>query len=341
MNILSVIGTRPQYIKVKPIYDLMQKKKVSHVIADTCQHYDDLMSASVYESLGIEIDERIAANRSNSALFVSDVIANMTSLIQKHNPSYILVYGDTNSTLAGALAAKLNNIPLAHVESGLRSGDVSMPEEINRIIVDNLSDVCFCPSINSTSQVKNSVVVGDLEYESAYKGDEPGGFGYNNSIVVTIHRQENQSQEAVDRLLSFVGHQLEEFQIDIYTHHSTKPLFGRLPPNVFLHDPITPAEMKSTLMASRAVITDSGGIQKMLPFYGKRGIIYRSSTEWREVCDGGYGVVTREPDSKTKEWLLSLDGLERNKTFYLIKDINNAILYPSELIYQHLCGEVE
>jgi len=168
MKIMTIIGTRPQYIKIKPLYDYFKKSGIEHILVDTCQHYSDNVSSVFLQEFNLSLDCKLDIRNSSPIEFISECITKTARVIKRYDPEFVLVLGDTNSTLAAAIAAKKVGVNLAHVEAGVRCGDRSRPEEINRIAVDALSDIHFTPREKDNKNVSNPVWAGDLEYSLLY-----------------------------------------------------------------------------------------------------------------------------------------------------------------------------
>lgn len=333
MKVLSIIGTRPQYIKVKPIFDEANKRKIEHIIVDTNQHYSHNVSQSIIESLGLQIDHNLNIENSNEIDFIKDCISELQILLKKHEPDYIFVYGDTNSTFCGSLVAYKLGIPLAHIESGLRCGDVSVPEEVNRIFSDTVSDFKFCSTTEACERVGDGIYIGDLEYELLnsleFKLEK------KDFAVMTIHRQENMSKERLTEIFEFC--KSLNTDIKFYIHHRTKFALDKeeivLPSNIIKLEPCNFIEMTESLSKCKYILTDSGGLQKTAPFFGKKALIFRKETEWSGTMDAGYCSFF-EP-IKSKDWL-ERESPPRTKYFF----INQALIsrMPSAKIFDIILG---
>jgi len=202
MKLLSLIGTRPQYIKIKPIFDYCKKNNVNHIIVDTNQHYSESVSDYFIKEFSLEIDHNIGLNNSDEINFISKSMESFSEIIKKENPDFVLLYGDTNSTLIGSLVCYKKSIPFAHVEAGLRCNDIKVPEELNRIIADLTSDIQFTPIKNLLPNLKNGILCGDLEYELLNNNyDKP--ISYDGPIVMTLHRQRNLTKERLNSIFDF------------------------------------------------------------------------------------------------------------------------------------------
>ena len=149
MKIVSIIGTRPQYIKIKPFHDYCKKNNIEHKIIDTLQHYSDNVSKLLIKDLELKIDKQLEVENSSEISFLSDLTLKLEKALREESPDFVLVYGDTNSTFIAGLVAYKMKIPIGHIEANLRCGDVSVPEEVNRIFVDTVSTIRFCSTVRS------------------------------------------------------------------------------------------------------------------------------------------------------------------------------------------------
>ena len=322
MRLLSVIGTRPQYIKIKPFFDRCLKEKIYHEILDTWQHFSPNVSEELVQDLRLKIDYRLDTSNLDELTFISNGILELKKLILKIKPDLILVYGDTNSTLMAALVAYKLCIPVVHVEAGMRSQDSKLPEEINRIATDAIASINFCSTTAVLNNAENSVFVGDLEYEYLNK--------INPAIkkidygVMTIHRQNNSSKEALQTILDFSGTISRD--IFFFAHHRMKPYLKKIkkPDNVTIRDSINYTEMIHELASCKFVITDSGSIQKLSPFFGKRTLVMRKNTEWIETERSGYARKCSFSDAD-KRWLFG-NAPARNTKFYLDSEMPSQII---------------
>ena len=334
MKILSIIGTRPQYIKIKALYDRALVGNFKHIVADTCQHYFHSVSRVFINELDIHIDHFLKIENRNEIDFITDGIKKCFSLIIDIQPDFLCCYGDTNSTLCAALAAHKAGVPIAHIESGLRSFNNSLPEERNRIIVDELSTLKFCPSQQSFSHLNGEgIFSGDLEYELLNMINPK--ISYGDFGVMTIHRQENMNRACFIKLF-YLCKKIAKI-IKFYIHHrTTKTLQSMsaiaIPENVIVLESCSYNEMVHNLSCCDFVITDSGSIQKTAPFFGKKTLIMRQQTEWVETIEQGYCKIM-EYNNNDIEWING-NPLKPHKYFYM-----GPALYgqtPSEVILSSL-----
>lgn len=324
MNLLSIIGTRPQYIKIKPIFDYCSKNSINHKIIDTRQHYSYNVSDALIGDLSLKIDHSLLVKNNNEIEFVSKCIKNLGDLIKKESPSYVLVYGDTNSTFCAALAAYKLGVKVAHIEAGERCFDMSVPEEVNRVFVDGVSEFNFCSSEQSVLNLKNGIHCGDLEYE--FLNHINPSISFENFGVMTIHRNENTSKNRLHKILSFCA--TLPYEIRLFSHHRTKALLtDGVPDNIKIYDACAYSEMVNNLSRCRFIITDSGSIQKTSAFFGKRTLIMRSNSEWKRVEKNGFAKLSSDNTSDDYSWILS-DPPNRDRSFYLA----SGCRMPSEII---------
>ena len=310
MKILSIIGTRPQYIKIKSIYDYCRQNKISHKIIDTNQHYSNNVSRDLVIDLGLEIDFNLDTNHSDEIDFICKVTSALSNIVKKERPDIVFIYGDTNSTFCGALAAYKAGTPVAHIEAGERCFDNSVPEEINRIYSDSIAKINFCSSRVAEKNIGGEFC-GDLEYDTLNKINP--SIGFEDFGIMTIHRQSNCSIERMKNIFNFCSKVNKK--IKFYAHHRIKKYIPEtVPVNVSILEPCKYSVMCESLSKCSFIITDSGSIQKISPFFGKNTLIMRDKCEWVETIDKGFSRLRNE-DSSDIEWLLS-NLTERDRNFY-------------------------
>ena len=300
-SILSIIGTRPQLVKFSAIQTAFRKRNINHEYIDTGQHYDPELSTNFAKELEItqpKINLQVGSASPNQQL--ANMIVALDSALSAQSPSMIIVYGDTNSTLAATLVAVKKNIPVLHVEAGLRSNNNKMQEEINRKAVDHLSSVLFPPTITACSNLKNEglqskshmfgVVMLDL-VKNLVKTKKIFNLGgvYQNSIVCTLHRAENTNSPS---RIKFIFGELGKLnqEILLFAHprlqKTLKEFSITTPANLQLHKPINHTALLQIVLNSFAIVTDSGGLQKESFFLGKRCVTFREESEWPETLTG-------------------------------------------------------
>jgi UDP-GlcNAc3NAcA epimerase len=314
MKVMSVVGARPQFIKAAPVSRALRRKHVE-VLVHTGQHYDDNMSDVFFRELDIpEPDINLGVGSGPHGAQTGSMMAGLEKVALETKPDWMLVYGDTNSTLAGALVAAKLRIPLAHVEAGLRSFDRDMPEEVNRVVADHVSTLLLCPTQVAVENLAREGIergvhfVGDVMYdaflinaEAARKQShiveklalQPGAFA-----LVTVHRAENTDDA---RRLSTIIRGLEASGQDIVLplHPRTRSrLTEALPPRIRIIEPVGYIDMLALESAAAVIATDSGGVQKEAYFLGKPCVTLRDTTEWTETVEAGWNVLTGADEAR-------------------------------------------
>lgn len=311
MKIVSVIGARPQFIKAAAVSRVLRANpSIKEILVHTGQHYDENMSDIFFRQLSIpEPDYNLEVGSGSHAWQTGEMLKGIEEVLQKEKPDYTLVYGDTNSTVAGSLASVKLHIPVAHVEAGLRSFNRIMPEEINRIVTDRISDILFAPTPTAIVNLKNegleaqTVFSGDVMYDSVlfYRnmvlqdGDKYRTAGLPSEFfLATIHRAEN-----TDNILNlkniFAAFERIPGNIVLPVHPRTAKLVKNeisIPANVLIIEPVGYLEMLWLTMNSLKVLTDSGGLQKEAYFLDKQCITMRTETEWVETLHDSWNIVT-------------------------------------------------
>lgn len=309
MKILTVVGARPQFIKAAVVSrQFASFADVSEVIVHTGQHFDSNMSEIFFSQLGIP-EPRYNLNISdlNHGAMTGRMLEKTEEVILAEAPDIVLVYGDTNSTLAAALAAGKQNIRLAHVEAGLRSFNMRMPEEINRILTDRISDLLFCPTQKAMDNLQMEgfnhfssrvYLTGDVMYDAVLHFgpslDIPP-FVVNSKlkseeyVLCTVHRQENTSDEHIRSIVSALNQIHQELPVIMPVHPRTRQAMQQsgAVPEFFLLEPLGYLQMMALLKFSRLVMTDSGGLQKEAYFMKRPCLTLRDETEWTELVDSG------------------------------------------------------
>jgi UDP-N-acetylglucosamine 2-epimerase len=307
VKVLSVVGNRPQFIKSGPVSAALREAGIAEVALHTGQHWDEEMSAVFYEELGLpepayRLDLRTADPDAMRPAIAAAAAA--------EHPDWILVYGDTNSTLAGAEAA--GDISVAHVEAGLRSGDLSMPEERNRIEVDRVAQLLLPPDERSAATLRREgvggriEVVGDVMADVCFRfapiardrstvlerlGVEPGSY-----VVATIHREANVRPDRLARIADGLGRLGEP--VIFPAHPRTRGVLAAVPANVRLTDPLGYLDMAALASQARVIVTDSGGLQKEAYWYGVPCVTARPSTEWVDTVEVGANVLVDDDPAK-------------------------------------------
>ncbi|MDG5499207.1 UDP-N-acetylglucosamine 2-epimerase (non-hydrolyzing) [Marinobacter sp. BGYM27] len=317
-RILTIIGARPQFIKASVVSRAIQKTDgVEEILLHTGQHFDTNMSDIFFNQLGIpRPDIQLDIHGGGHGEMTGRMLAEIEQTLLEHMPDRVLVYGDTNSTLAGALAAAKQHIPVAHVEAGLRSFNMRMPEEINRILTDQISDLLFCPTTTSVRNLENEgfaakpakvIQVGDVMQDAALlfaeKAVAPVGDALPEKfILATLHRAENTDDpKRLANIVRALNHiHKSEAPVVLPLHPRTRKLIALqgLDLDVQLIDPIGYFEMVWLLDHCQLVLTDSGGVQKEAFFFGKACVTMRDQTEWVELVEVGANELVGADEHK-------------------------------------------
>ncbi|MDA8434870.1 MAG: UDP-N-acetylglucosamine 2-epimerase (non-hydrolyzing) [Actinomycetales bacterium] len=316
MKVLSVVGARPQFVKLAPVAAALDAAGgVEHVIVHTGQHYDSRMSDVFFADLQIpEPDVHLGVGSGSHGVQTGAMLAALDGVIDEHRPDWVLVYGDTNSTLAGALAAVKLHVPVAHLEAGLRSFNRRMPEEHNRVLTDHAADLLLPPTALAMSHLvreglgERSVVVGDVMTDVCYRirdavaGRPPvlpeGVSADEGYLVATIHRADNTDDP--ERLAAVVAALADlPLPVVLLAHprvvaRATEFGIGLDRGSLHSAQPLPYPEMVSVVLRSRGVVTDSGGLQKEAYLLRVPCTTLRTETEWLETLDDGWNIL--DPD---------------------------------------------
>jgi UDP-N-acetylglucosamine 2-epimerase (non-hydrolysing)/UDP-GlcNAc3NAcA epimerase len=312
LRVVTVIGNRPQFVKAAAVSRALRARH-EEVLVHTGQHYDDELSTVFVQQLGIPRPEReLGLGTGTNTEQTARMLAALAPLLAAERPDAVLVYGDTNSTLAGGLAAAQAGVPVAHVEAGMRSFDRRMPEELNRVLTDHLSDLLLAPSETAVRNLERESVagtvrlVGDVMVDVAHlvqpraredlaplrdAGVQPGAY-----VVATAHRAGNVDDPARLRALVSLLRAVPE-RVVLPLHPRTRArleaagLLGELRAAVTLTSPLGPLAFTSLLVHARAVLTDSGGVQKEAYLAGVPCVTLRDTTEWVETVTTGWNVL--------------------------------------------------
>jgi UDP-GlcNAc3NAcA epimerase len=332
MKIVTVVGARPQFIKAAPLSREFRREH-REVLVHTGQHYDDAMSAVFFRELGIPApDYQLGVGSGSHGRQTGDMLKAIEEVLERERPDWLVVYGDTNSTLAGALAAAKLHIPVAHVEAGVRSYNRAMPEEVNRVLTDHLAALLFCPTRSSVDNLCREGItagvhhVGDVMYDALVmflpRAMERTSILKDLSLapksyaLLTVHRAENvDSDERLTRLMAAVG-QLE-IPVLFPTHPRTRNrlealgLVEHLGRRIRLLPPLGYLDMLFLQSQARAVLTDSGGLQREAYFLSVPSIILRTETEWPELVESGASRLAGETFEALGSELLAAAPLPR------------------------------
>jgi UDP-GlcNAc3NAcA epimerase len=308
VRIVSIVGNRPQFIKSAPLSVALRKAGIEEVVLHTGQHYDRALSRIFFEELGLPRPKYELDLHTADPDWMTPAIAEK---LFGEDPDLVLVYGDTNSTLAGARAAVEAGIPVVHVEAGLRSGDLAMPEERTRIEVDRISTILFCPDERSAATLESEGVSGEIQVVGDVMADAsmrfapiarkrfPIAFEPRTYALLTVHREANVFQPRLGRIVQgvnriqipvvFPAHPRTRYQI----RHEQLKLSAR----VRLLEPLGYLELASLASQAQVMVTDSGGLQKEAYWYGVPCVTLRPSTEWVDTVEVGANVlVDDDPD---------------------------------------------
>lgn len=306
MKITLIVGARPQFIKLAPLYRTMQRQGISTEIIHTGQHYDPSMSGLFFRQLGLpEPNLNLNIQGGSHSQMVGRMLEALAPALSTSDPDWVVVFGDTNSTLAGALAAKQACLPLAHIEAGLRAGRMDMPEELNRAVTDRISDLLFCPTADAAANLgreglaEKTQEVGDIMLDAFQlflpQRVAPSFSLPDKFILATVHREENTRERK--RLQGIIEglNQLHRQECPVVwpAHPRVREAVGRfkLQPAFPLEQPVGYFQMLFLLSRCRMVATDSGGLQKEAFFARKPCIVLREETEWVELITAGAAII--------------------------------------------------
>jgi len=351
MKILTVVGARPQFIKASAVSRAIKLSSVlNEVVIHTGQHYDSKMSQVFFDELNIpkpQINLNIG-NLSHGEMTGKQIIE-LERIMIDQKPDLVVVYGDTNSTAAGALAAVKLQIPIAHIEAGLRSFNKKMPEEINRIITDSMSDYLFTPSLTATENLiregvneNNIFELGDVMYDSIkyfykYKKRpkqlEEKMYKKDSFVLVTLHRQENVDKKYIfQNLIEGISAANEHILMPL--HPRTKKIIENqnivIPSNISIMDPVSYLEMIWLIDHCKFIATDSGGLQKEAYFMKKYCITLREETEWTELVSSGWNILVGSDKEKIRGAFINPLTLTQSNNIYGTGDSSTLIVNKIE-----------
>lgn len=325
MKILSIVGARPQFIKCAPLSRALRADH-KEILVHTGQHYDPSMSDIFFDELGIPTPAyNLGIGSGNHGRQTGEMLTCIEEILLKESPDLVIVYGDTNSTLAGALAAAKLHIPVAHVEAGLRSFDMRMPEEVNRRLTDHISAYLFCPTVTAVENLKREGItsgvfqVGDIMVDALNVFREIADrqstillmhdLNEGRYYVLTMHRPQNVDDPArLKRIVqAFTG---VDYPVVFPVHPRTRKtleahpeILTGIPEGVRLIQPLGYLDMLRLTANSRKVLTDSGGVQKEAYLFGVPCITLRDTTEWVETLENGWNVLVDEDTQRIREEL--------------------------------------
>ena len=310
MKVVSIVGARPQFIKAAPLSRELRKVH-QEVLAHTGQHYDPALSAVFFEELDIpRPDYNLGVGSASHGRQTGKMLVRIEEVLIQEEPDWVLVYGDTNSTLAGALAAVKLHIPVAHVEAGLRSFNRRMPEEINRVVTDHISTLLFCPTETAVRNLAQEGLtqgvhnVGDVMYDAALHNSqlaeersrilETLGLRPKGYLLATVHRPDNTD---IPRNLRSIAAALSSLEATVLlplhprTRKALHELGITLGGSVRVVEPVGYLDMLILEKNARLILTDSGGIQKEAYFFAVPCVTLRQETEWVETVEAGWNVL--------------------------------------------------
>jgi UDP-GlcNAc3NAcA epimerase len=313
MKLLSVVGNRPQFVKSGPLSVALRERGLDEVVVHTGQHYDRELSEVFFEEL------ELAEPRYRLNLHTADVErmqSPIAGVIRDERPDAVLVFGDTNSTLAGARAARETDVPLAHVEAGLRSGDLEMPEERNRIEVDRLAGLLLCPDERSRERLLREGVAGRAEVVGDVMADacftlaplarerssalERLGIVAGAYVLATIHREANVQPERLRRILAGLAAVVDP--VILPAHPRTRAAIAEhglaVAGGIRLLEPLPYLDLAALASQARVIVTDSGGLQKEAYWYGVPCVTARPSTEWVDTVEAGANVLVDDDPAR-------------------------------------------
>jgi UDP-N-acetylglucosamine 2-epimerase len=302
MRVLSVVGNRPQFIKSAPLSVALRDAGIDEIVLHTGQHYDPELSQVFFDELGLEEPRyRLGLQTADPELMRPPIV----EAIRAEEPDWVVVFGDTNSTLAGAQAARDAGVPVAHVEAGLRSGDLTMPEERNRIEVDRIAPLLLCPDERSRDTLAAEGVSGRIEVVGDVMADacfhfapiarrrsralETFGVEAHRFVLVTIHREANVRPERLRRIVD--GLNRIAGPVVFPAHPRTRAALAGLGLRFEIVDPLGYLDFAALASQARVIVTDSGGLQKEAYWYGVPCVTLRPSTEWIDTVEVGANVL--------------------------------------------------
>jgi UDP-N-acetylglucosamine 2-epimerase len=322
MKVASIVGARPQFIKTAPL-DRELRELCQHVLIHTGQHYDYAMSAVFFEQLEIpEPHYNLDVGSASHGKQTGEMLIRIEETLIEEQPHCVLVYGDTNSTLAGALAAVKLHLPVAHVEAGLRSFNRSMPEEINRVLTDHVANLLYCPTETARSNLLREGIAGgvfnfgDVMYDAVLQSIEgvdtasrilasldlrPGSY-----LLATVHRPANTDDQ--QNLSSILRALASTDEVVVFPAHprasqAMERLGLEVSSNVRLLEPVSYLDMLALEKNARLILTDSGGVQKEAYFFGVPCLTLREETEWVETTEAGWNLMVGANEQRIEEAL--------------------------------------
>ncbi|MFA6450440.1 MAG: UDP-N-acetylglucosamine 2-epimerase (non-hydrolyzing) [bacterium] len=322
-KIMSIVGARPQFIKAWAVsLAIRERGRLQEFLVHTGQHYDAMMSDVFFEELNLpKPDIHLGIGGGNLGKQTERMVEKLEEAMAREKPALALIYGDTNSTLAGAIAAATLRIPIAHVEAGMRCGDLKMPEEINRVVADSVASIFFCPTetavrnLESEGKVKNVHLSGDVMLDSFNrfqplalqnsKITETLGLSDGGYCLLTVHRAEN--ADSPERLRSiFYGLSGAGLPVIFPVHPRTKKAVASgiaIPDTIRMIEPLSYVDMLALESRAQIIATDSGGVQKEAYLAGVPCLTLRETTEWPETVAAGWNLLVGAGAAEIREGL--------------------------------------
>ena len=323
-TLVTVVGARPQFVKAATLSRLFAKSSViEEALVHTGQHFDASMSQVFFDELEIpKPAHSLEVHGLPHGAMTGRMLEGIEEILLAKKPVAMLVYGDTNSTLAGALAAAKLSIPVIHIEAGLRSFNRAMPEEINRVMTDHLSSLLLCPTRESVRNLANEGItrnvhhIGDVMYDAARHALELAkkrpsivdahGLALKSYMLATIHRQENtDSKENLSAIITYIAKEAGDMQVLLPLHPRTKKMLAQfgiaLPSIMKVCEPLGFVDMHGLLAGAACVYTDSGGVQKEAYFHQVPCVTLRNETEWVETIEHGWNRLWKTPDYQPRQ----------------------------------------
>jgi len=342
IKIVAIVGARPQFIKAAAVSRAIRSEyadQITEVLVHTGQHYDDNMSRVFFDDLDIPKPKyNLAIIATRHGEMTGRMLERIESILLAERPDWVLVYGDTNSTLAGALAAIKLHMRVAHVEAGLRSFNMKMPEEVNRILTDRISSLLFCPSGYSVANLASEGItkgvynVGDVMYDtSLFYGQKAEMVSHileilslikGSFILATCHRAENtDNRERLSQILSGLANVSKSIPVIFPLHPRTRKIISShglesTLGDVTVIEPLPYLDMLRLEAAARLVVTDSGGVQKEAYFFGIPCVTLREETEWIETIQAGWNRLVRANSEEIAHNILTFSNPLNRPHFY-------------------------
>ena len=317
---MTVLGARPQFIKASPVSRALATRGIEEILVHTGQHYDELMSDVFFTEMAIPAPRyELRIGGLPHGAMTGRMLEALEAVLTSEKPDWVLIYGDTNSTVASALAAAKLAIPVAHVEAGLRSFNMRMPEEINRRVADHLSALLFAPTAVAVENLRTEGItrgvehVGDVMYDAALQFAgvakrrstvlarlelRPGAY-----VLATVHRAENTDERArLDNIIGALGELVGEIEVVLPLHPRTRKVLEQsgfsAPRGLKVVEPVGFLDMLMLEQNARLIATDSGGVQKEAYFYGVPCVTLRDETEWVELVECGANQLAPASDRR-------------------------------------------